>query len=314
MVLSNMGGDEPIYKNVIEEFIGRSLGGHAQVETLHDMRFFPKIIIDVENVTFKRGSAPAVTPQDDVPAEPIVNPGLTIGRIQLSMGFFDIMFSTQKISVFNVQDVVSKAGVLSRKALSFERIGIVNPVEQTPYFIFNGQYDDNPMSLRGDMVASGGGYKFNPERQFEFTLSDLIMTGALSEFGSKTLRISDLNVKNPQDVMTGQLDFELETASRTMNITGNLDIMSQDLLLKSISEFYTLIDGVAKGKTEIEAYGLNLIFDNPDVDALSATIRLDTDKISATPNKDERLSDFHWAMIRRSIGADESVLCCEVRR
>jgi hypothetical protein len=315
MVLSNMGGDEPVYKNVVEEFIGKSLGGYSQVGTLHNMRFFPEIIVDIEDVKFKRG-VPQVT-EDETP-EPIVNPDLLIDRIQLSMGFFDIMFSTKKISVFNIQNVQANAGVLSRKAVSFDRIGIVTPREKgqdaEPYFSFDGDYGGDKLSLSADMVSAGAKYKFHPGRKFEFQYSDLIMTGALFHSGARMLDIENLEISNPQKAAEGHLKFKVKGDKEAFQVSGGLNIISQKLFLEALSTMYDLTNGFAGHKPPFRQYQIDIDFENPDIEAMNTVLRVEADTISVTDETAASIDPFHWGVLRTAIGADDNAACCEVLR
>ncbi len=101
--LSRLGGNSPVLRESIEEFLTDTTPYTARIGTLNSMRFFPNIAIDITDVQLRGG--------DDGMGETMIR----IGAARLVMPFFDALFRPGHFKDIHIENLMAKPGSILRK-------------------------------------------------------------------------------------------------------------------------------------------------------------------------------------------------------
>lgn len=108
-VLSSLGGQHEQLKRGLEDYMTSATGYKTTIGALNYMGFYPQARVDVSNVTM------------DTPGAG----DLRIGRIAISIDFWDLAFSRMKYNAFYFQDIIAPAGAVSPKAFYISKLGLI---------------------------------------------------------------------------------------------------------------------------------------------------------------------------------------------
>ncbi len=239
LVLANMGGTSSTLKSAVEGFVSSSTGYHARIETLNGMHFFPTVRFDFEGLELFESA-------EETDQEPVI----TVESVKTALGFFDVMFRTGNMRVFEIRNVSSLPGSLLKRPVKIEILGIELPEEGSPQMHLRGAIGDTPFEAVMAMVKNGEDFIFTDERKitatlgkseisammnprlgFDFGLTDLV----LSYHGAPVLNGElygvwkldhALGFEGAARLMPGnsQLDFDVEYKK-----SGEVDVVSGDV-------------------------------------------------------------------------------------
>lgn len=209
-VMANMGGSSETLKGSIENFAGEATGYLAQIEKLNNMTFFPNIIFDFEGMQL----------YDEANMLPVAY----VGKFQIALSFWDVMFSNGKIKNLNVEEVRALPGVLLNKRVSAQRISIEETVDG-PRFRGEGFVGDEAFRFSLSMQSEGEGrnrkFMFGDKRDFYLSLAGIILNFKIVPGKSAGVIFQDIEISlDDKKIAAGHLNV-VRNAER-FGITGKI--------------------------------------------------------------------------------------------
>jgi hypothetical protein len=197
-VLSALGGKSEVLKSSVEDFLGGRFGGLAKVETLNQMTFFPYLGADFEGLK--------ITRRDN---ESIVL--MSADHIVVAMGFWDVMFSRNKLKAFNIENLYALPGVVIEKGITIGRLAIIDEGDQA-FVRGHGKIGSTPFTLETPINKYGAGkrksFGFPEARQISGTFGELKFSGTMINPDNDTMQISDLKINyGGKANLSGHLDL-----------------------------------------------------------------------------------------------------------
>lgn len=258
-VLMNLGGNSADLRNALEQLLTGAAGQHATIGQLEYLKFYPEASVDMSKVSFsetKNGIAVA-----------------TVGAAKITVGFWSLIFSSNKVEQFDIQNIDIKSGLVLRRAVHIDKLVLdkAGGPDGKPALVFSGRYGDdafNGMMLM-DWVKETPkkGYFIRlPKSPVSFHSPFLNFEGTLSEHPDGGLVLSFDSLGLPDKVLTGWVllrrdgsDYELkadlkggdsEFVADTGLTNGNnyggtlrLPVLdtADEKLLKALAGFYDLM-------------------------------------------------------------------------
>ncbi len=245
-VLSNMGGSSEALKGSVEDFVSSASGRRpVRVGVLNHISFFPKVGVDLQNLHI------LTREEHDYPI-------VRVGKAQIFMNFWDVVFGGAKIVNLYVEDVYAIKGIIGRNDFSAERIFIDHDIEQgRAYLKGNGKVGVHSWNLSLDLEVYGskGSYSYSIPKTFSLIVdladihihatftnhedayfkiqnasisvgdNQITLNGVLSAAGRRLLKFrGDISNKAQEKIA---FDLLVDTASAPSKISG--DITSDNL-------------------------------------------------------------------------------------
>jgi len=153
----------------LEEYATSAFGANASIGKLNKFTFVPNVDIDIEDVTLHRINNAA---QID----------LEIDAMRISLPFWSAFFGLNKFKKFEIENVISDAGVVLPKSFAFDRIYISDkegPEQFGSFVIASGAYDQKDFNLDLKIQKVGGNYKVPSEIPFVLSVGDMVLNGTI---------------------------------------------------------------------------------------------------------------------------------------
>jgi hypothetical protein len=212
-VMANMGGSNDTLKGAVEQFLTDASGYQSTVTKLNRMNFFPTIGLNMEGIEMHRADGDYDT-------------AVTIGKVDIAMGFWDVTFNTGKIKKLTVENASVLPGVILSHPMHVEKISIEEDQGDLAFFEGRGVIGPHNFSFQADMEASGISgarkYRFSDNHPFVLAADDINLEGRLLR-GGNTIEINELILAAPQKILGGSLSFSVAD-ERKLHITGSLEI------------------------------------------------------------------------------------------
>ncbi|MCB9989845.1 MAG: hypothetical protein H6867_00515 [Rhodospirillales bacterium] len=137
-LLASLSGNNPALKKGIEDYMSHATGLYAEIETFNNMAFFPNLAIDAEGIKLRAGEAGV--------------PVISVGTLQFSTGFFDLMFSRRRIGFLLAENITVEPGVLDSRRLVIDRAALEKDAgEGRAAFVASGHWGDKALKAHMDM-------------------------------------------------------------------------------------------------------------------------------------------------------------------
>ena len=220
-VLANIGGSGDRYKPAVEEFLNEFTGYTARVRTLNNMTFFPNVSFDFEGVALLESEENPVLMAE-------------IGRVHVSLGFWDMMFQSGKFKTVFAESLSTKAGAFTARALEIENLSIADNLNNDKASIGATGYINNlPLDVVVDLEAHGNrgnrSYSFGEKRNFAVGIGDVFFVGT-AELTKAGKVFKDLNfVFEDEDVLSGVLEIKRGELEGQLNLSEAGSIVAIDL-------------------------------------------------------------------------------------
>jgi hypothetical protein len=220
--LTNIGGSSDVLKEAIEDFITDNSAFEARIETLHNMNFFPDIVIDFENLSLRSKES--------------TQQAIHIAKVKISMGFFDVMFRTQKYKIVDVENANVVGGVLFNRPFLVSSIKILDDSNQ-PRLVVIGKIGLADFVSKFQLQSKGGKYYFGEQWAFENAIGTAHVLGTMQKNPDGDLRIDAFKADiGGEPVLEGALDFT-RLGHGGFNFKGpltlypNKDVLDSDIKL-----------------------------------------------------------------------------------
>ncbi|MCB9982515.1 MAG: AsmA family protein [Rhodospirillales bacterium] len=199
-VLSRMGGNSPVLREAVEEFLTDATPYTARVGTLNSMRFFPNIVIDVTDVELRGG--------EDGTGEAQVR----IDTAKLVMPLFDALYRPGHFKDLQIKNLKAMPGSMLAQSIEIQSLAIEDEGEQSA-LVIDGRVGKTPLkaSFGLDVKGKPGAYTYviGRERGFEATLADIGAGGTIRNTVTGDYKFENLVLKKAgQEVLHGNIDFD----------------------------------------------------------------------------------------------------------
>ncbi|MCB1562438.1 MAG: hypothetical protein KDJ75_02595 [Alphaproteobacteria bacterium] len=216
-VISKMGGNSPVLKGAIEDFLSDATGYKAEIETLNRMTFFPNISVDVEKVTLRNLETASLA--------------VSVDKARISFGFFDVAFSTGKIRLLDIRGVSAAPGALMDQPVSVEYFSILkdgSAESAKPFLGGKGMIGASAFDFRIGAQESGSVY--NPkyalakDEPFQASLGPLSATATLKRPGSGDFLFENFELVRAGTPFTSG-DLHIKRRGGTVKFQGQLKFL-----------------------------------------------------------------------------------------
>ncbi len=233
-ILANMGGNGDAWKGSLETFVSSAAGGKpSKVGILNQMRFFPRMGFDAENIDVF---------QDDKNLFPLI----TIKKVQMYIKFWNVAFGDSKFSHFYIEDFRALKGVIGLEEFWAERVFVDHDIEAKKSFLrANGKVGVHPWSMNAELEAFGsrGDYTFGFPETFtvRMELSDMRLEANVTRNEDAYLKIDDFKITKGDHEISGR--FVLSSSGRNLlKVRGEL----LDAALVNGLQFDLLVDNARR--------------------------------------------------------------------
>lgn len=167
-VLARLGGNGPVLREALEDVFSQNTGYKAKIYNLNYMSFFPSTGIDAENIEFYR------VVEEGMPRG---NAMITIDKIVVSFGFWDLLLSKNTIRNFLLQNAQIEAGGLLNAPINIESAAINEDAGNQAALRINGTIGESPAEIEVEFDNLGTPhnpqYSVKEERKVFAKLEDL---------------------------------------------------------------------------------------------------------------------------------------------
>ena len=195
-VLANMGGSSDMLRESVERFTSDMFGGRpAKVGTLERMSFFPKVGVsakDIRVLSKVDGGYPVIS----------------IGKIQIFMGFWDVAWGNPQFSHFYLENAEAIKGAFFPNEFYIERAYVDHDIGNgTAALRANGKIGPYPWSFNAGIEVRGKKrkykYKLGDSVPFSMVLDNTTFSGILEKHESEYFKIRDAVLTSGNDTLIG---------------------------------------------------------------------------------------------------------------
>jgi|GEM_PF-6685918 len=290
-VLTNIGGNSDVLKASLENYIANALQGQATIETLNDVQYFPKVIVDFENASLMRPN--------------IKDPVFKVGRLQIATDFWNISLGNAELDVLNAKNIYAQSGVFTKKELFLKRLGIVDEKIDDPAFLFlDGKYGGRPFEGRigMDRLGKGSPYKYKLAQSMDITLDSkaLSINGNLSRKSERKMQIKNLEVRISEKStltksLSGDILFQLSSSQENLYLEGDLLLGKNTVLYPDLKITLNTKPNIITGRIIAKNLDIN------DLSALSHIAREIKNFTSFENVTQTKIEDMNWEGVEMDI-------------
>jgi len=142
-----------------EEYLSKSSGTNATIGELEDIKFFPNVVVNLNDLTMHNANNAAVI-------------DLSVKTAEVSAPFWSMLFGGSRINILDITKLEAVAGQLSPLEIKVENIQIEDrngPDQYGSFIISNGTYGGKKMSFEAEIESKNKGYKI--PKMIPFSLS-----------------------------------------------------------------------------------------------------------------------------------------------
>ncbi len=228
-ILSRMGGTSDPLREGLEGFFSQVMRIPASIETLHEVQFYPNLLIDLEGLSYrKKPDAPSV---------------MSVGKVRIVMNFWDVVLHRGTIMDFELAELKADAGILTPKSLRISKLSISGEGEKAG-LRGAGKYGGEDLDFKVSLETLPGktpeyprSYKLHNGGKFRLALGELAAAGTLSHPPrGQGILLNDLSVGLPEPLVKGALHYTSGWGSKWM-MQGSLEsgntVVTPDLIFKT---------------------------------------------------------------------------------
>lgn len=233
-VLSSLGGNSNALRLGVQDYLTDTTGYLADMQTMHDMKFFPIAHISFENLTFHQPVKKESTASDE--AEPakqyppqktmsdFFDQGAIVARVDsmiVSMNFWDMFFERRRFRALDIKGVKVDDDIWLPEPLTVESI-IAAPAAESGAITAIGTYGTHKFDAQFGVSQSKDSngitfFEIQPETPVTASLGPLALEGLMHPAlrGFSMLDIKTFTVGKTE--FTGSLSFKGRAKKRSIN-------------------------------------------------------------------------------------------------
>lgn len=227
-LLTRLAEDNEALQNGLLDFVESASGMNVEVEEFNQVRVFPVVMLKATNATFKKPDS----------KEAIV----TVAGFEYASGFWDLMFSRDRVRALSIKDAFISKEVTGRRDLNIISAGVdPNAMgENKPGFKVTGTWGREPLTISLETQVDRSGQKgdiksyiVGRDSAFSLSVGSIDMTGhanasmlsglkvELDEFTDKDFKATGA-LTYSKKWGTHKLGFDLEAGNS--NVEGAVDV------------------------------------------------------------------------------------------
>lgn len=197
VLLSMLNGSNEALRKGIEDYLTQATGMRAEIQEFNAMSFFPDLALDAGDIVFRRDETGP--------------PAMTVGTAKFSAGFFDLMFSRQRIEILTIENLNAQPGIWGDRALVLETLALQKDgFDGKPGLVLKGRYGENDMAalLAMDVWDKDGGrfvYKMPDKSDFTGHFGALEANGFMEKAPGGKLKLHVAALGSPKEPLSGDL-------------------------------------------------------------------------------------------------------------
>lgn len=214
-----------------EEYLSKTTGTSASIGKLERIKFFPNFDIHIQDLTMHNYDNAAIVDLD-------------VDTVKISSPFFTMLFSGNKLNGFLIENLTSKAGLITPLDLKINTASLVDkngPDQYGSFFSANGQYGGKDLFFEAEVQKKGrsyfipakipfsirvGGSALNAELDKGFT--EVHLRNAVFSKGEKTSSADDYPLVKMREYNKNNPLMCLLENGDAPNCDIYLDIISED--------------------------------------------------------------------------------------
>lgn len=153
----------------LEEYISGAFGASASIGQMNQFSFVPNIDIEVEDISLHRMNNAAKI-------------DLKVQSAKIVIPFWAAFLGQNKFKTFEMNNIVSEAGVILPQAFDFNAIQIIEkngPEQYGDFVIIEGIYGGKDFYVEGKINKVGTNYMVPSSVPFVLTMGDLVLNGTI---------------------------------------------------------------------------------------------------------------------------------------
>lgn len=249
IVLGNIGGQNSEFKASIEGYITESTGYPARISVLNNIRFFPNIVINFNDLrVFK--------------TEEKTQTVARLGYMHTVMSFWDVLGQTGRFKFISVKDLNIDAGLILKQDITLSALDIQQENESVFYLKGHGKIGDYPFNIELPLKTRGSGYNitfsFSGERPFLLNIGDVRFEG-LAQKGIQSFEIKELNISLEEKNLIENGFLEINTDSFVFK--HNSESQGVENAFDYLAKIFILNDGHSPFQRNVQ--GQMTLFERP---------------------------------------------------
>ena len=199
-LLSRIAGNSEYLQRGVTEFMENSTGMKVAIGEFHYLKLFPNVGIHLEGVQLTDPGTEAVT--------------ASATEFQYESGFFDLMFSRNRMSVMSVKDAFVSKTLTGRRNLNISQAGLdTNALgEGLPGLSASGTWgkDSFAVAMAGEVEMAGESIKsfqLVKDGAFNAKIGDVVMEGSVGASAIGGTKIDVTKLTDSKMTATGEITY-----------------------------------------------------------------------------------------------------------
>lgn len=200
-VMSALSGNSDAMKTGLEQYLAQQIGGVAEIETLHEMTFYPAMSANMEGVKVYKTEK----------KEEVI---FSAGKIHVALGFWDLTFSSGKVITLIVEKVKAAPGAITVAPLTLGSLGFVvnSDVKTGAVLKAVGSYNEVPYNMQAQVhVLNDNGvrkFRFDDLRPFDLQIGDINTSGQIVALSGKHVEVEALDMQIKDSKLSGKASYK----------------------------------------------------------------------------------------------------------
>ena len=214
-LLSRIAGNSEYLQRGVTDFMESATGTEVQIEEFHYLKLFPNVGIHLEGVTLTKPEGNKV-----------------VGRaaeFQYESGFFDLMFSRNRMSILTLKDAFVGKDLTGRRDLQIDTAGVNENAlgEGKPGLSVSGKWGKDALALAMAAEAEKDGDKIKSFRlvkdgAFSAKVGDIVAEGVVSKASATGTTIEVSKLTDSKMTAIGEVTYNKNWGNH--NVGFKLDI------------------------------------------------------------------------------------------
>lgn len=218
MILGNIGGNGKEFQQTVEGFASDATGHPAQISQMHNLRFFPNIILHFNTMRFFESEE----------NKSVIG---SIGEAHMVMSFWDVLQQNGKFKYIYIKNAYIEPGTLLEKDITINDIQILEPEQNKPILSIDGAIGEYPVLATLPLNSKGQlhhrVFSLAWGKEFLITLGELHIKGTVN-FGQHDLSINDISIDLKNEALFSDIDLKIN--SQRIVSSKNMELSKLDKL------------------------------------------------------------------------------------
>lgn len=251
VILGNVGGPNSEFKSSVEDFVSESTGYHARISSLNNIRFFPNIVIDFNDMILFE-------------TEKELRQIGHLGRANIVMSFWDVFRQSGHFKFIYIDNLDINPGIYSDKHLTLDLVQIEKTPDNSFYLIIKGKADKDSFEIKLPLETRGIRYQqtFNlgGPHIFSIKIGEALLTGRF-EKPDQNIEIKDIYSNMGADTIIENGSLIINT--KQIELKSKADMAAIEKLISHILSIFAIYN--MDSPLQTDETGQKTLFDHPIV-------------------------------------------------